>query len=80
MPRPNLICRLHEFKYELRRPRLKEQEIAKLKAEYDAAIVEACALYRCAKPELLRTIARDFGKWVKDEKLPWIADENSPER
>ena len=77
MPRPSLISRIHELKYELRRPRLKAQEITRLQEEFESAVEQACALYRCNKPELLRTIARDFGKWVKDEKLPWIDDESN---
>ena len=77
MPRPSLISRIHELKYELRRPRLDDDEIARLLAEYESLVEQACVEYRCAKAELLRTVAGDFGKWVKDEKLPWIADESS---
>jgi hypothetical protein len=76
MPRPNLISRLHELKYELRRPRLKANEIVRLQAEYESLLEVACAEYRCVKPELLRVLARDFGKWVNDEKLPWIDEED----
>ena len=76
MPRPNLISLIHELKYELRRPRLKAQEITRLLAEYESVVEQACGDYRCAKAELLRVVARNFGKWVKDEKLPWIADES----
>ena len=77
MPRPSLICRIHELKYELRRPRLKAQEITHLMADYEAEVEAACQEYHCTKAELLRTIAKDFGKWVHDEKLPWIDDESS---
>ena len=77
MPRPSLISRIHELKYELRRPRLKAQEITRLLAEYESFVEQACGDYRCTKAELLKTVAKDFGKWVKDEKLPWIADESS---
>ena len=76
MPRPNLISLIHELKYELRRPRLKAQEITSLLAEYESVVAQACSDYRCTKAELLKVVARDFGKWVKDEKLPWIADES----
>ena len=77
MPRPSLISRIHELKYELRRPRLNDDEIARLLAEYESLLELACGEYRCTKAELLKTVAKDFGKWVKDEKLPWIADERS---
>lgn len=75
MPRPNSISRLHELKYELRRPRLKAHEIVRLQSEYEALIEQVCQEYRCIKPELLKVLARDFGKWVNDEKLPWIEEE-----
>jgi hypothetical protein len=42
----------------------------KLIVAYDAKVLEACELYHCSKAELLRTIASDFGKWIKDEKMP----------
>ena len=45
-------------------------------AEYESVVAKACSDYRCSKAELLKVVARDFGKWVKDEKLPWIADES----
>ena len=77
MPRPSLISRIHELKYELRRPRLKDDEIIRLSADYESLVSQACGEYRCTKAELLKTVAKDFGKWVKDEKLPWIADESS---
>ncbi len=76
MPRPSLISKIHELKYELRRPRPQAQEFTLLLAEYEALVQQACEEYRCTKAELLKVVARDFGKWVKDEKLPWIADES----
>jgi hypothetical protein len=72
MPRPSLISRIHELKYELRFSSLKDVEILKLQEDYDLLVAEACHEYRCSKAELLRTIASDFGKWVKDERLPRI--------
>ena len=75
MPRPNSISRLHELKYELRRPRIKDREILRLQAEYESLLEQVCTEYGCLKPELLRVIGRDFGKWVNDEKLPWIEED-----
>ena len=72
MPRPSLISRIHELKYELRFNSLKSSELPKLQEEYDQLVAEACAEYRCSKAEFLRSIASDFGKWVKDERLPRI--------
>ncbi len=72
MPRPNLISKLHEIKYELRRPRLKDSEIPRLQLEFDKLVEEGCEEYKCSKAEFLRAIASDFGKWVKDERLPAI--------
>ena len=72
MPRPSLISRIHELKYELRFGSLKLSEIATTQVEYDSLVTEACREYRCSKAELLRSIASDFGKWVRDERLPRI--------
>ena len=42
----------------------------RLVGEYDAEVLKACEAYHCSKAELLRTIASDFGKWIRDEKMP----------
>jgi hypothetical protein len=70
MPRPSLISRIHELKYEMRRARLSPSEMPRLVGEYNAKVLEACESYNCSKAELLRTIASDFGKWIRDEKMP----------
>ena len=75
MSRPNLISKLHALKYELRRPRLKPHEVPRLIAQYEELVRQACSEYRCSKAELLRAIAPDFGKWVREEKLPWIEED-----
>jgi hypothetical protein len=54
----------------LRRNRLKPSEAPEIVAQREEAIARACEAYRCSKVELLRAIAPDFGKWVKDERLP----------
>jgi hypothetical protein len=60
------------LKYELRLGNLKASELPKIQEQYDELVAEACHEYRCSKAELLRAIASDFGKWVKDERLPRI--------
>jgi hypothetical protein len=75
MPRPSLISQIHELKYELRFGSLKTTEIPKLQAEYDVLVEQACKEYRCSKAEFLRTVALDYGKWVRDERLPRIEKE-----
>ncbi len=72
MPRPSLISRIHELKYELRFGSLKAAEFSRIQEEYDRLLDEACREYRCSKAEMLRAIASDYGKWVKDERLPRI--------
>ena len=74
MSRPNLISQIHELKYELRRPRLDPAELPRLVQGYDAKVEQACVQFKCSKAELLRAIAPDFGKWIKDEKLPPLED------
>ena len=71
MARPELIAKIHELKYELRRAGLTPGEFPKLQRDYDSAVNEACDQYRCSKAELLRTLASDFGKWVREAGLPW---------
>lgn len=73
MPRPSLISQIHELKYELRRSRLKTSDIPALQTRLETLLTEACAEYKCSKGEFLRTIASDFGAWVREERLPHIA-------
>lgn len=70
MPRPNSISEIHELKYELRIRNLKPDEFTETQKLYERAVERACEEYRCGKDELLKSIAQDFGKWVRDEKLP----------
>ena len=72
MPRPSLISRIHELKYELRFSSLKNSDLLRLQEDYDQLVAQVCREYQCSKAELLRAIASDFGKWVKDERLPRI--------
>ena len=78
MPRPALIEKIHDLKYQLREPRLSPSDFVKIQQDYDAAVAEACRKYHCSKAELLATIRSDFGKWVNQEGLPWFS-ETEPE-
>jgi hypothetical protein len=75
MPRPSLISQIHERKYELRRLSSDTEEFVRIQREYERLVAQACETYACSKVELLRTLAPDFGKWVRDERLPWIEDQ-----
>jgi hypothetical protein len=70
MARPSLIAEIHGLKYDLRRSRLNPAELPKLLQAYEARLAEACVLFGCQKVELLRAIAPDFAKWIKEEQLP----------
>jgi hypothetical protein len=72
MPRPNSISEIHELKYELRLKHLKPDEFAEAQIRYENAVQCACQEFRCTKTALLQTIAKDFGKWMRDEKMPPI--------
>jgi len=78
MPRPRLIEKIHELKYQLREPRLGAGDFVKTQQEYEATVDEACRQYGCAKVELLAALRRDFGRWVNQEGLPWFY-ETEPE-
>ena len=71
MPRPKLIDKIHELKYELRNPRIPSNDFIRIQREYDSAVNEACQQYRCAKVELLAALRIDFGRWVNEMQLPW---------
>ena len=77
MPRPRLIERIHELKYRLRDPRLPGSDFVKIQQEYDAAVLEACRQYGCAKVELLAALRIDFGRWVNKEGLAWLYETES---
>ena len=72
MPRPNSISEIHELKYELRFRNLKPDEFAEAQRRYENSLERACEEFRCGKDALLKSIASDFGKWVRDEKLPFL--------
>lgn len=68
MARPDYIAHVHAAKYDLRfceRPEKPEHL-----RRYQAALAEACRLSGYSAPELEAAIARDFGEWVKQERLP----------
>lgn len=68
MARPEYIARIHAAKYDLRFcGRAEKPEMLR---RYKAALAEACRISGYAAPELEAAIARDFGEWVKQERLP----------
>ncbi len=68
MPRPDYIARLHEAKYELRFCD-GSQKAAFLK-KYKEALAEAAKASGLTTIQVEAAVARDFGVWVKQEKLP----------
>lgn len=68
MPRPDYIARLHAAKYDLRFCCAAEKpEMLRL---YQAALQEAVRLSGVPAHLLEAAVARDFGEWVKQERLP----------
>jgi hypothetical protein len=76
MPRPNSISEIHELKYELRLRNLKPEEFAEMQQRYERSVDRACEEFRCTKDALLKAISGDFGKWVRDEKLPSLRSDD----
>lgn len=70
MPRPSSISALHGLKYDLRRAGLKDADLRRIQAEYEAALEALCKEHRCTKVEMLLVLGPDFGKWMRDEQLP----------
>ena len=68
MPRPDYIARLHEAKYELRF--CDGSQKAALLKKYKEALAEAAKAAGASTIEIEAAVARDFGVWVKQEKLP----------
>jgi len=68
VPRPEYIARVHAAKYDLRfSSRAEKPEMLR---RYKAALAEACRISGYSAPELEAAVARDFGGWVKQERLP----------
>jgi hypothetical protein len=68
VPRPDYIARLHAAKYDLRYCSGGEKpEMLRL---YQAALEEAVRLSGVSAQLLEAAVARDFGEWVKQERLP----------
>ena len=68
MPRPDYIAALHAAKYDLHW--CAGADKAKFLAAYKARLADACAQAGVSSSLLEAAVARDFGKWVKDEVLP----------
>ena len=65
MPRPIYIAALHEAKYEFRFSPTEENRL-----RYAQALVEASRQSGLAGPLIEAAVARDYGIWCKQEKLP----------
>lgn len=68
MARPDYIVQLHGAKYDLRF--CSGAEKPEMVRRYKAALAEASRRSGYTGPELEAAVARDFGAWVKQEKLP----------
>jgi hypothetical protein len=66
--RPDYIAGLHAAKYDLRF--CSGAEKPEMMRRYKAALTEASRLSGFTGPELEAAVARDFGEWVKQERLP----------
>lgn len=70
MPRPDYIAQLHEAKYELRFSSGTEKP--ELFIKYKAALENASKLSNLPGPQVEAAVSKDFGIWVKQEKLPKV--------
>jgi hypothetical protein len=68
VPRPDYIATLHAAKYDLRFAAGSEKP--EMLRRYRAALEEASRRSGFTGPELEAAVARDFGDWVKQQKLP----------
>jgi hypothetical protein len=68
VPRPEYIARVHASKYDLRFCSLAEQPA--MLRRYKEALEAAGRLSGYSASEIEAAIARDFGEWVKQERLP----------
>ena len=68
MARPDYIANLHAAKYDLRFSSGSEKPA--MLRRYKAALEEASRRSGFTGPELEAALARDFGDWVKQERLP----------
>jgi hypothetical protein len=66
--RPDYIAALHAAKYDLRF--CSGSEKPEMLRRYQAAVEEAARRSGFAGPQLEAALARDFGDWVKQERLP----------
>ncbi len=68
MARPKYIAALHEAKYELRFCSAAQKGV--LMARYREALAIAAREANLSESLLEAAVARDFGAWIKQEKLP----------
>lgn len=68
MARPDYIARLHEAKYDLHW--CERQQKPAMWRRYRAALAEASRVFEVSAHDLEAAVAKDFGKWTRDERLP----------
>src|SRR5262245_31172199 len=68
LARPDYIARVHAAKYDLRFCSRSEQP--QMLRPYRTALNDASRLSGYSEPELEAARARDFGEWMKQERLP----------
>jgi len=72
--RPKSIAAIHEAKYELRF--CNGAEKAQRLKDYKSALAVAAKEFGVSEAMLEATVARDFGVWMKQEKMPKLPDQN----
>ena len=76
MARPEYIARLHEAKYELRFcAGVKKDELFR---RYKEALASAAKEAGISEALVEAAVARDFGVWIRQEKLPKLPAPQPP--
>ena len=68
MPRPDYIARLHAAKYDLRF--CSGAEKSEMLRRYKEALAHASEESGVSESLLEAAVARDFGDWIREERLP----------
>ncbi len=68
MARPDYIARLHAAKYDLHW--CERHQKPEMLRRYRAALAEASRIRDVPAHDLEAAVAPDFGKWMRDERLP----------
>lgn len=68
MPRPEIIDRLFDARYEYERAIFLTK--AQARKRYRDVLLEATAKYRCTEEELLKKLAGRYWEWIRQNKMP----------